>query len=92
MSNHPWQRAIEPLIDDFEKYSGVKVNVQTFAEQQMRDKVQLTLQSRSASMDVFMTLPSREGPQFAKSNYYAPLDDYVGKSGAATTSTTSRPP
>ncbi|HEY0697847.1 MAG TPA: sugar ABC transporter substrate-binding protein [Micromonospora sp.] len=82
MSNHPWQRAIEPLIDDFEKESGVTVNVQTFAEQQMRDKVQLNLQSRSSSMDVFMTLPSREGPQFAKAKYYEPLDEHVGKAGA----------
>ncbi|RLK25875.1 carbohydrate ABC transporter substrate-binding protein (CUT1 family) [Micromonospora sp. M71_S20] len=82
MSNHPWQRAIEPLIDDFEKESGVTVKVQTFAEQQMRDKVQLNLQSRSSSMDVFMTLPSREGPQFAKSNYYEPLDEHVSKAGA----------
>lgn len=82
MSNHPWQRAIEPLIKDFEKESGVTVKVQTFAEQQMRDKVQLNLQSRSSSMDVFMTLPSREGPQFAKSDYYQPLDEYVTKAGA----------
>ncbi len=81
MSNHPWQRAIEPLIGDFERESGVKVRVQTFAEQQMRDKVQLNLQSRSSAMDVFMALPSREGPQFARSNYYEPLDSYI--SGAA---------
>jgi multiple sugar transport system substrate-binding protein len=81
MSNHPWQRAIEPLIGDFERESGMKVRVQTFAEQQMRDKVQLNLQSRSSAMDVFMALPSREGPQFARSNYYEPLDSYV--SGAA---------
>ncbi|TDC00265.1 sugar ABC transporter substrate-binding protein, partial [Micromonospora fluostatini] len=80
-SNHPWQRAIEPLIADFEQESGVTVRVQTFAEQQMRDKVQLNLQSRSSAMDVFMALPSREGPQFAKANYYEPLDPYV--SGAA---------
>lgn len=81
MSNHPWQRAIEPLIDDFEQESGVTVKVQTFAEQQMRDKVQLNLQSRSASMDVFMTLPSREGPQFVKSAYYEPLDSYASAAG-----------
>ncbi|WP_432906124.1 ABC transporter substrate-binding protein [Micromonospora matsumotoense] len=82
MSNHPWQKAIEPLIGEFEKSSGVKVNVQTFAEQQARDKISLTLQSRSSSMDVFMTLPSREGLQFAKAGYYAPLDDYMSKSGS----------
>jgi multiple sugar transport system substrate-binding protein len=75
MSNHPWQRGIEPLIDRFEQESGITVNVQTFAEQQTRDKIQLNLQSRSAAMDVYMTLPSREGPLFASSGYYEPLDD-----------------
>ncbi len=80
MSNHPWQKAIEPLIGEFEAASGITVKVQTFAEQQARDKISLNLQSRSSSMDVFMTLPSREGPQFNKAGYYAALDDYAGKS------------
>ncbi|WKU05575.1 sugar ABC transporter substrate-binding protein [Micromonospora sp. HUAS LYJ1] len=82
MSNHPWQKAIEPLLPEFEKTAGIKVKVQTFAEQQARDKISLTLQSRSSSMDVFMTLPSREGLQFSKAGYYAPLDDYMSKSAA----------
>jgi multiple sugar transport system substrate-binding protein len=82
MSNHPWQRGIEPLIDRFEEESGITVNVQTFAEQQTRDKIQLNLQSRSAAMDVYMTLPSREGPLFASSGYYEPLDDRLAQAPA----------
>lgn len=82
MSNHPWQRGIEPLIDRFEQESGITVNVQTFAEQQTRDKIQLNLQSRSSAMDVYMTLPSREGPLFASSGYYEPLDDHLAKATA----------
>lgn len=82
MSNHPWQRAIEPHLADFTKETGITVKVQTFAEQQMRDKVQLNLKSRSSAMDVFMTLPSREGPQFAQAGYYQPLDDYLTKAPA----------
>jgi len=79
MSNHPWQKAIQPHLPEFTKQTGIQVKVQTFAEQQMRDKVQLTLQSRSSAMDVFMTLPSREGPQFAASGYYEGVDSYFGK-------------
>lgn len=82
MSNHPWQRGIEPLIERFEQESGITVNVQTFAEQQTRDKIQLNLQSRSAAMDVYMTLPSREGPLFASSGYYEPLDDRLAQAPA----------
>jgi len=79
MSNHPWQRGIEPLIGQFEEESGITVDVQTFAEQQTRDKIQLNLQSKSTAMDVYMTLPSREGPLFASSGYYEPLDDYLAE-------------
>ena len=79
MSNHPWQRAIEPHLATFTKETGIAVKVQTFAEQQMRDKVQLNLKSRSSAMDVFMTLPSREGPQFAQAGYYQALDEYLTK-------------
>ncbi|PSL06044.1 carbohydrate ABC transporter substrate-binding protein (CUT1 family) [Haloactinopolyspora alba] len=79
MSNHPWQRGIEPLISDFEEESGISVDVQTFAEQQTRDKIQLNLQSQSSAMDVYMTLPSREGQLFASSGYYEPLDDYLAE-------------
>lgn len=82
LSNQPWQRAIQPLIGDFEKQSGVKVKVQTFAEQQARDKILLNLQSHSSAMDVFMSLPSREGLQFAKAGYYQPLDSYLSKASA----------
>ena len=77
LSNHPWQRALEPLISQFEEESGIKVNVQTFAEQQARDRILLNLQSKSSAMDVFMTLPSREGPQFSDAGYYQALDDYL---------------
>ncbi|MCW4459839.1 ABC transporter substrate-binding protein [Microbacterium sp. MPKO10] len=77
LSNHPWQRGLEPLISQFEEESGIKVNVQTFAEQQARDRILLNLQSKSSAMDVYMSLPSREGPQFWGSGYYEPLDDYL---------------
>src|SRR5699024_1359503 len=79
LSNHPWQRGLEPLISQLEDESGIKVNVQTFAEQQARDRILLNLQSKSSAMDVFMTLPSREGPQFSEAGYYQPLDDYLAK-------------
>ncbi|MBK0419408.1 sugar ABC transporter substrate-binding protein [Leucobacter sp. CSA1] len=77
LSNHPWQRGIEPLVADFEEETGIKVNVQTFAEQQARDRILLNLQSKSDATDVYMTLPSREGPQFSNAGYYEPLDEYL---------------
>lgn len=77
MQNHPWQRAIEPLFPKFTEKTGITINVQTFAEQQMRDKILLNLQSKSNAMDLYMTLPSREGVQFSNASYYEPLDSYL---------------
>lgn len=74
LNANPAGKAIESLVDEYSKETGAKVTVQVLAEQQMRDKVQLNLQSKSSAMDVFMTLPSREGPLFSASGYYEPLD------------------
>lgn len=82
LGNHPWQRGIEPLIPEFEAESGIDVDVETFAEQQARDRIQLNLQSKSDAMDVYMTLPSREGPLFTSSGYYEPLDEYLAAAPA----------
>lgn len=66
------------MVDEFNETneSGITVTTEVLAEQQMRDKQQLNLQSRSNAMDVYMTLPSREGPLFEDSGYYEPLDEY----------------
>lgn len=82
LSNHPWQRAIEPLVPDFEEETGIKVNIETFAEQQARDRILLNLQSQSTGTDIFMTLPSREGPQFDALGYYQNLDEYLADAPA----------
>src|SRR5690625_763317 len=66
------------LVDDFSEQTGIEVEVEVLAEQQMRDRQLLNLQSRSTSMDVFMTLPSREGPLYLSEEYYEPLDDHIG--------------
>ncbi len=79
LSNHPWQRGIEPLVSEFEEETGISVNIQTFAEQQARDKILLNLQSKSATTDVYMSLPSREGPQFSDAGYYETLDDRLAE-------------
>lgn len=77
LAENPWQRAIEPLIPEFEDEYGVEVDVQVLAEQQARDRILLNLQSHSTAMDVFMTLPSREGPQFDAAGWYGSLEDLL---------------
>jgi len=75
--HHPWTTAIEPYIPEFEEETGIDVDLQSFSEEQARDKSLVTLQSRSSEFDVFMSLKSREGLLYAQSGFYEPLDEYV---------------
>jgi len=75
-------KSLEALVSGYTEKTGRKVDVQILAEQQMRDKITLNLQSKSSNMDVYMTLPSREGPLYLSSGYYEPLADYMSKASA----------
>lgn len=77
LENQPFTRALKPYIPEFEKQTGLTVNVQTYSEQQSRQKILVTLQAHSPAMDVFMSLPSLEGKEYAKAGYYQPLDSYA---------------
>ncbi|AYY11708.1 sugar ABC transporter substrate-binding protein [Actinobacteria bacterium YIM 96077] len=74
---HPWTAAIEPYIPEFEEETGITVEVQTFAEEQARDRHLTQLQSGSTDFDVFMSLKSREGQMYADAGFYEPLDPWL---------------
>ena len=57
----------------FEALTGMTLKVDTYQEQQMRQRLVTVLNARSDEVDVFMTLVSREGLQFAKAGWYADL-------------------
>src|SRR4029078_11971889 len=58
---------------DFEKLTGITLKVDGYQEQQMRQRLGNVINERSDEVDVFMTLPSREGEQFAAAGWYADL-------------------
>ncbi len=76
-SNHPWPKAVLAYQDEFEKLTGIKLKLDTYQEQQMRQRLVTVLNSRSNEIDIYMSLPSREGPQFAKAGWYADLAPYL---------------
>lgn len=73
LDQHPWQQAIEPRIADFEKLTGITVNVTALPEDQFRQRVQVNLSARSDALDVFMTGPTAEGRLFHQNGWYADL-------------------
>jgi multiple sugar transport system substrate-binding protein len=81
-NNNPVANAIIKYKADFEKQTGMTLKVDSYQEQQMRQRLVTVMNSRSDEVDLFMSLPSREGLQFAKAGWYADLNDLVKNASA----------
>lgn len=81
-NNNPVAAALLKHKDDFEKLTGMTLKVDSYQEQQMRQRMVTVMNSRSDEVDLFMSLPSREGLQFAKAGWYADLSDFIKTSAA----------
>jgi multiple sugar transport system substrate-binding protein len=72
-NNHPWSQAMRELVADFTAKTGIKTNMEIFNEEQFRARLTTLMQGRSADLDVYMSLTSREGAVFEKAGWYADL-------------------
>lgn len=79
-SNHTYTDAIKPLIPEFEKKTGIKVNMESYFEDQLTQKLTVEFTSNASTIDVFMTRPLQEGRLFTKNNWYQPLNAYLSDS------------
>jgi multiple sugar transport system substrate-binding protein len=77
LANHPWAEAIKPLIPEFEKETGIKVNAESYFEDQLTQKLSVEFASGSSTIDVFMQRPLQEAKQFYKNGWYADLKPFV---------------
>ncbi|MEJ8824551.1 sugar ABC transporter substrate-binding protein [Variovorax humicola] len=81
-NNNPVANALLKYKGDFEQQTGMTLKVDSYQEQQMRQRLVTVMNSRSDEVDLFMSLPSREGMQFAKAGWYADLSEFVKASSA----------
>jgi multiple sugar transport system substrate-binding protein len=72
-NNNPVSQALLTHKAEFEKLTGVTLKVDSYQEQQMRQRLVTVMNAHSDEVDVFMTLPSREGEQFASAGWYGDL-------------------
>src|SRR6478735_9714988 len=72
-NNNPVSQALLTYKADFEKLTGMTLKVDGYQEQQMRQRLVTVMNARSDEVDVFMSLPSREGEQFAAAGWYSDL-------------------
>ena len=76
MAQNIWTNAVKKLIPDFEKESGIKVDLETFHEDQLSQKLAVEL-TAGTDLDVFVTRPLNEGRLFARNGWYADLTPFV---------------
>ncbi len=76
LANHPYGDLLKTAIPEYEKATGVKVNVESLQESQLTTKLTTEFATRSSTVDVFMTRPLQEGKMFYKNGWYEPLTGY----------------
>jgi multiple sugar transport system substrate-binding protein len=59
--------------DEFTKLTGITLKVDSFQEQQARQRMLTILQSKSPDMDIFMSLKSRDGLLYSRAGWYADI-------------------
>lgn len=69
--------SIKAMLPEFESETGVKVDVESLAEEQLAQKLSVQFVSGSNSPDVYMFRANSEGATFFKNGWAEPLDSYI---------------
>ena len=77
VANHVWTDVMKEKIKDFEKESGLKVELTQLGEDQLSDQYNVKLNAGSEDLDVMMYRPLQEGKLFAQNGYMADISDLV---------------
>ncbi len=77
LANHVWTEGIKAAIPEFEKATGLKVELTQLGEDQLSDQYNVKLNAGSDEIDVMMYRPLQEGKAFAKNGYLADLTSKV---------------
>ena len=75
LANHVWTENIKKAIPDFEKQTGLKVQVTQLGEDQLSDQYNVKLNAGTDEIDVMMYRPLQEGRLFSKNGYLADLTE-----------------
>jgi len=83
VSVHPWTDWAQKQLPALESETGIKVTWEILYEDQLRQKLPLTLRSDPGSVDGFFTLPSWDATAFVRARWYAPLDPLIHSDATA---------
>ena len=77
VANHPWYDAIKAWLPDFQKATGMTVNLENYAENDLVQKLTTEFTAGGSNVDAFMQRPLQEGKLFAQNSWYVDLNTYV---------------
>ncbi len=77
VSVHPWTQWAQGQLAALERETGIKVNWEILYEDQLRQKLPLTLRSDPGAVDGFFTLPSWDAAAFSRAGWYEPLGKLI---------------
>ncbi len=76
MNKHPFTTFIEPKLGEFEKLTGIKVQMEAFPEDQYRNKLIVELNA-GGKIDGYMIMPGQDDLYHWKAGWLQPLDAYI---------------
>lgn len=76
----PWTDFIKTKLPEFTAKTGIKVELESYPEDVLRNKAVVELTARSKDFDVYTTSPPQEMLMFANNNWIEPLDSYIADS------------
>lgn len=77
LANHVWTDTVKSKLPEFEKQTGLKVELSQYGEDQLSDQYNVKLNAGTNEIDVMMYRPLQEGKLFAKNGYLADLSKNV---------------
>jgi multiple sugar transport system substrate-binding protein len=77
LANHVWTDIIKSKLPEFEKKTGIKVELSQYGEDQLSAQYNVKLNAGTNDIDVMMYRPLQEGKLFAKNGYLANLSSDV---------------
>src|SRR5690606_33295962 len=78
LSQHPMSDAMIDRIDGFTAATGIRVEVETFAEEQHRLRRYTEFLGGNSTIDVYNCQISQEGEQYASAGWALPLERFLG--------------
>ncbi|HZJ10208.1 MAG TPA: sugar ABC transporter substrate-binding protein [Trueperaceae bacterium] len=80
MNQHPFTNFLEPLVPEFEELTGIDVTLESFPEDQFRQRRLLEVSSGADTLDGYMIMPGQVGAQYLGADWVRYIDDFVADS------------